>query len=288
MKVLRTILLSALLSLAPLLPGVVLADEVAPLASRPEVPFVPTPEEVVAEMLEMAAVDADDVLYDLGCGDGRIVITAARERGARGVGVDIDPDRIQESRQNAAQAQVTDRVQFIQSDLFEVDLRPASVVTLYLLPNVNLRLRPKLLRELAPGTRVVSHDFDMGEWVPQETARLSGHSVYFWVIPANATGNWESRREDGVRLELSQEFQSIEGTATVNGQRLPIREGRLDGDRLRFVLAQGRDSQEKSAVFEGRLRGDVLEGELRPAAGQPSGWQLGRDPATRRDLEPES
>jgi SAM-dependent methyltransferase len=137
---------------------------------RPEVPYVPTPEEVVAEMLRMADVDQDDVLYDLGCGDGRIVITAAKELGCRGVGIDIDPVRIQESRINASNAGVSDRVEFFQMDLFEADISQATVVTLYLLSKVNLRLRPKLFRELKPGTRVISHDFSMGEWTPEKTS----------------------------------------------------------------------------------------------------------------------
>jgi SAM-dependent methyltransferase len=151
------------------------------------VPYVPTPERVVEEMLKMAAVKADDVVYDLGCGDGRIVITAARQFGARGVGVDIDPERIRESNANARTAGVTHRVRFVQQDLFKTNLRQATVVTLYLLPEVNLRLRPKLLRELRPGTRVVSHDFDMGDWKPKKSSLVPAdrrnHAIYFWTIP---------------------------------------------------------------------------------------------------------
>jgi tRNA G37 N-methylase Trm5 len=151
-----------------------------------EVPYVPTPNNVVEEMLKVANVGKDDVVYDLGCGDGRIVITAAQKYGARGVGVDINPDRIKESNENARKAGVTDRVKFLQQDLFETDLREATVVTLYLLPDVNRRLRPKMFRELKPGTRIVSHAFDMGEWNPEKVIKVSGadreRTIYYWVI----------------------------------------------------------------------------------------------------------
>ena len=151
-----------------------------------EVPYVPTPENVVAKMLDLAKVKKADVLYDLGSGDGRIVVTAAKEYGARGVGYDLNPDRIQEANGNAKKNGVADRVEFREKDLFTADLREASVVTLYLLPDVNLRLRPKLFQELKPGSRVVSHDFDMGDWRPDKTVDLDGHKIYFWVIPADA------------------------------------------------------------------------------------------------------
>jgi SAM-dependent methyltransferase len=155
---------------------------------KPDVHYVPTPEEVVAEMLKLANVGKNDVVYDLGCGDGRIVITAAQKYGARGVGIDIDPERIKESNENARKAGVTDRVKFLQQDLFTTDFREATVVTLYLLPALNLKLRPKLLSELKPGTRIVSHAFDMGDWKPEKVVNVPGEeherTVYFWVVPA--------------------------------------------------------------------------------------------------------
>lgn len=162
------------------------------LATPPlDVPYVPTPEPVVAQMLKMAQIRPGDVVYDLGSGDGRIVITAARQYGTRGVGFDIDPARIREAKANAEKAGVSDKVTFVQEDIFKADIRPATVVTLYLLPDINLRLRPKLLQDLRPGTRVVSHNYDMGDWTPLETARLtvsgSEHTVYFWVVPAPAS-----------------------------------------------------------------------------------------------------
>jgi SAM-dependent methyltransferase len=150
---------------------------------QPDVIYVPTPEDVVKAMLDVAKVTKDDVVYDLGCGDGRIVIAAARDYGARGVGIDIDPQRISEARENAKVAGVTDRVKFIQGDLFEQDLRPATVVTLYLLESLNLKLKPKLMAELKPGTRVVSHAFSMGPWTPEKELDVDGRRVYFWTIP---------------------------------------------------------------------------------------------------------
>ena len=154
---------------------------VAPALAR-DVPFVPTQQKVVEKMLDMARVGPRDVVYDLGSGDGRIVIAAAK-RGARGVGVDIDPQRIREAKENARAARVDDRVKFVQGDLFQADIAEATVVTLYLLSSVNQRLRPKLLAELRPGTRIVSHAFDMGDWHPQATEQVGGTTVYYWVVP---------------------------------------------------------------------------------------------------------
>ncbi|HEY7913843.1 MAG TPA: class I SAM-dependent methyltransferase [Blastocatellia bacterium] len=151
-----------------------------------DVPYVPTPHEVVAEMLRMANVTKNDVVYDLGCGDGRIVIAAAQKHGARGVGIDINPVRVQEAQENAKTAGVTDRVKFFTQDLFETDLSEASVVTLYLLPSVNLKLRPKLLKELKTGTRIVSHSFDMGDWKPDSAAEVDGRKIYYWVVSNDA------------------------------------------------------------------------------------------------------
>ena len=156
-----------------------------PTASAPrlDVPYVPTPQPVVDKMLDLAKVGSKDVLFDLGCGDGRIVITAARDRGARGTGIDIDPVRIQEAMQNAKTAGVSDRVNFKQGNLFEADFSPATVVTLYLLPDINRKLRPQLWKQLKVGTRVVSHDFDMGdEWPPERVEKVGNKTLYYWTI----------------------------------------------------------------------------------------------------------
>jgi ribosomal protein L11 methylase PrmA len=153
-------------------------------ASRaPDVIFVPTPQEVVEDMLRIANVGKGDVLYDLGSGDGRIPITAAKKYGIRAVGIDIDPERIQEANENAKKAGVTRLVTFRQQDLFKANFREATVVTLYLLPDLNVKLRPRLWAELKPGTRIVSHQFDMGDWKPAKTLESNGRTVYFWTVP---------------------------------------------------------------------------------------------------------
>lgn len=149
----------------------------------PEVPYVPTENTVVTAMLKLAGVASSDTVYDLGCGDGRIVVIAARDFHARGVGVDIDPKRIQEAQANAKRNNVETLVRFEENDLFNADIHNATVVTLYLLPNVNLRLRPKLLKELKPGTRIVSHSFDMGDWKPEKQEQVEGQWIYLWTIP---------------------------------------------------------------------------------------------------------
>ena len=149
---------------------------------EPDVVFVPTPQEVVDQMMKLANVHAGDVLYDLGCGDGRTVITAAK-LGARAIGIDINPVRIQESNDNAAKNGMTGKVTFRLEDLFEANFKDASVITLYLLPSLNVKLRPKLWNDLKPGTRIVSHDFDMGGWKPEKTIDVDGHTLYFWTVP---------------------------------------------------------------------------------------------------------
>lgn len=159
----------------------------------PDVIFVPTPHEVVDAMLKVAKVGKDDVLYDLGSGDGRIPITAAQKYGiARGIGIDINPQRIKEANENLRKARVGERVRFVNADLFESDLSDATVITLYLLPELNLKLLPKLLKEVKPGTRIVSHAFDMGTWKPEQSLDISGRKVYFWMIPAPGTASYDA------------------------------------------------------------------------------------------------
>lgn len=182
----RTLLLSAAAGLALAMPPGRFAwaqDFATP--PRLDVPFVPTPQEVVDRMLALARVRKTDTLYDLGCGDGRIVVTAARQFGARGVGIDLNPERIAEAQANARKAGVERRVRFKAADLFETDLTPASVVSLYLLPSINIKLRPRLWSQLRPGSRVVSHAFDMGpDWPPQDTVDVDGRTIYLWTITA--------------------------------------------------------------------------------------------------------
>ena len=166
-----------------LLPLASLRAHAQPAPARaPDVVYVPTPPEVVDEMLRLARVTGKDVLYDLGSGDGRIPVTAATRFGTRGLGIDIDPQRVEEANANARAAGVTDKVKFVLGDLFELDLSPATVITLYLLPQLNLKLRPTLWK-LKPGTRIVSHEFDMGDWKPEQTVKVGSRSVHFWRVP---------------------------------------------------------------------------------------------------------
>lgn len=165
------------------------ASLLAQAQRQPDVPYVPTPRAVVDRMLAIANVNKNDILYDLGSGDGRIVITAAQKYGTRGIGIDINPRRIEEANANAQKAGVTKLVEFRQQDLFETDLSKATVVTLYLLPEINIKLRSKLLKELKPGTRIVSHAFDMGEWKPQQKELVNGKLIYYWVVPEKIPEN---------------------------------------------------------------------------------------------------
>jgi cyclopropane fatty-acyl-phospholipid synthase-like methyltransferase len=164
----------------------VLAQEEPSYPRSLDVPYVPTPEDAVKAMLQLAGVKKGDLVIDLGCGDGRIVVMAAAEFGARGIGYDLNPARIKEANENAAKAGVQDRVQFVQKNLFEADIRNATVVTLYLLPSVNEKLKPRLLAELRPGTRVVSHSFTMPEWKPEKSVEVNGRTLYLWLIPKKA------------------------------------------------------------------------------------------------------
>ncbi len=179
----RTLLLSAAAAAGTLLLPTRAHGQALAEPERLDVPYVPTPQEVVDRMLEMGRVGKNDVLYDLGCGDGRIVVTAAKSRGARGTGIDLNPVRIAEAKENAKAAGVADRVNFKVGDLFQADVSPATVVTLYLLPSVNVKLRPRLWQQLKVGTRVVSHAFDMGpEWPPEKKDEVDGRTIYYWTI----------------------------------------------------------------------------------------------------------
>jgi predicted O-methyltransferase YrrM len=187
MRVHRSVLVTIVLLLV--MPAMAGAQAPVQMPKKPlDVPYVPTDDKIVALMLDMARVKRSDILFDLGSGDGRIPITAAKRFGTQGTGIDIDPQRIAEANENARRAGVTDRVRFIEGDIFDADIKNATVVTLYLLPDINLRLRPKLLAELKPGTRVVSHNYDMGDWKPEKEQRVNlpdgtQHTVYFWVVP---------------------------------------------------------------------------------------------------------
>jgi SAM-dependent methyltransferase len=237
-----------------------------------EVPFVPSPQVVVDEMLRMAGVGPQDFVVDLGSGDGRILITAAKTFGARGMGVEIDPTLIIQSEEAARQAGVSDRVKFLEQDLFKTDISVASVVTMYLLPGVNLRLRPKLL-ELKPGTRVVAHDFSLGDWRPDRQTTIR-KNVYLWIVPANVAGTWRMRLElpQGAReleIELRQRYQEIDGLAREKGQvQQPLWEAKLAGEHVSFALVDSADRDYEASIYlEGRAAGGVMEGEYRRGVG---------------------
>jgi len=208
--------------------------------AQEEVPFITTPDRVTLAMLELAGVTARDHLIDLGSGDGRIVITAAKRFGATGLGVEIAPDLVALSRRNARAAGVADRAEFREQDLFQTDLARAQVITMYLLPEVNLQLRPRLLA-LAPGTRIVSHDWDLGDWTPERSVTLAvpeksigrdkRSTVHLWVVPAQVQGRWCTA---GAQLDVTQRFQSFSAALTVAGAAAPLLvvDGRVVGDRL--------------------------------------------------------
>lgn len=233
-----------------------------------DVPYVPTPPEAVEQILALAAPTPDDVVYDLGSGDGRIVVAAAARYGARGLGVEIEPALVRLAAENARAAGVSDRVGFVRGDLFQLDLRPASVVTLYLLSSLNLRLRPRLLEQLRPGARVVSNSFGMGEWGPdsvvvvrRQGADEFGPRIYFWVVPARVGGSWEVEAGDGrFTLDLRQRFQRVEGTVRLGGKAYPLEEASLRGDRISFAVRLPAAGGAAVRRFTGRVSADGMEG----------------------------
>jgi hypothetical protein len=246
----------------------------------PDVVFVPTPHNVVDQMLAVARVGPGDVLYDLGSGDGRIVIAAARRFGVRATGIDIDPRRIAESRFNADSARVTHLTEFTNADLFETDLSEASVVTLYLLPELNVRLRPKLFAELRPGSRVVSHSFGMGDWKADSTLMVETRMVYFWVIPADISGDWRfaigaSPGDRELEMMLAQQFQVVTSTEVRGAGRIGVERARVRGDSVRFRL---RDAGDTTATLDltGTADGDVMQGSFTTDRGFGGSWKATR------------
>lgn len=272
---------------------------------RGDVVYVPTPQIVVDTMLEMAKVGANDYLIDLGSGDGRIVITAASRFGARGFGVDLDTYLLKLANQNAKQAGVTDKVHFVEENLFKTDLSRATVITSYLLPEMNLKLRPKLMA-LKPGTRIVAHDYHFGEWDPEEQRELvvpekkvgtPGISyVFSYVVPARVPGKWQSvvsigGREMPMEFSLQQEFQEIEGKVEIRDRSADLR-GRILGERIRMV-AGGRGGVPRheftGQIGNGVITGNVVIGE--GASRQQAAWtakQVQRGELKRSSDEPQS
>lgn len=247
------------------------------------VPYVPTAMPVVAAMLELAGVGADDLLHDLGSGDGRIVVSAARSFGTRGIGYEIDPGLVAVSRAAAASAGVDSLVRFVQGDLFDADLTRTSVVSIYLSPELNLRLRPKLLSELEAGARIVSHAFHMGDWSPDSTVHMGSGAgratLHLWVVPAEVNGFWEIEMETpgGVRtllLEIEQRFQALSASLRRDGSQV----GRLSGVvRGRVVHLELDDGLGNGWRFHGRLDRDVVTGTyVRPGREGVLRWRASR------------
>ena len=233
-----------------------------------DVIWVPTPQGLVDKMLDMAKVTSADYVIDLGSGDGRTVITAAK-RGARAMGVEYNPDMVDLSNRNAEKAGVADKAKFIKADIFETDFSQATVITMYLLPNLNLKLRPKLLT-MKPGTRIVSHAFTMEDWQPDQTETFDGRNAYMWIVPAKVEGTWQLAQGGG-ELTLAQNFQIVIGTLKTGGNTVMIANGRMRGDQFSFS-ANGSD-------YVGRLTGNNLEGTVK---GSSSGaWSATRTAAAK-------
>ena len=268
-------------------------------AAQPSVPYVPTPQEVVERMLQIAKVGPQDYLIDLGSGDGRIVVTAAKKFGARGFGVDLNPVRIKESVENAAKAGVTDRVAFNQRNLFETDLGDASVITMYLLPRVNLDLRPKLL-DLKPGTRIVSHDFDMDDWKADEFVTMYANekygsvggesAIYFWIVPSKVAGPWQWRLSVGGKpltyeLTLEQRYQMISGSVRVGGRSIKLQDARLRGDQISLGFSVEVNGSLIKHEFSGRVTGNSIDGTVNFSGSRTQGqsdWSATRGVKTSR------
>jgi len=262
-------------------PSLALTEE-----QRPDVPFVPTPMSVTMDMLRIAGVGKNDVVYDIGSGDGRIPIAAVSAFGAkRGVGIEIQTKLVELSRQKAEKEGVANRVEFIAQDLFLVPIHEATVVTLYMGYEMNIRIRPKLFKELRPGTRIVSHDFGMGEWKPDNTHTVQGdhrdHTIYYWVIPADAAGAWKwganiQGRQKQFALNAKQQFQNLQATLMVNNKKASLTKVRLEGKKLTI---RGNMPDGQVLKFQGEVTGDTITGTME-IAGVSHRWTAKRHAAS--------
>lgn len=226
-----------------------------------DVIWVPTPDGMVAEMLKIAAVSPKDLVVDLGSGDGKIVIAAAKDFGARAIGIEYDPDLAALARRNAQRAGVANRVTIIRGDIFKEDFSKASVLTLYLLQELNLKLKPTILA-MKPGTRVVSHTFDMGTWRPDANIETFGARGYYWIVPARAQGRWEGRlagHNEIITINIQQKYQHLSGTISIDGRSRPIQDGRMKGERISFGFSHEDGS---TSTVSGVVDGSTLRGEL--------------------------
>ncbi|HJS38579.1 MAG TPA: class I SAM-dependent methyltransferase [Burkholderiales bacterium] len=238
-----------------------------------DVIWVPTPDDVVDRMLRMAQVTANDYVVDLGAGDGKIAIAAARKFGARALGIEYNPEMAKHAQRNVEKAGVAGRARIVQGDIFVTDFTQATVVTMYLLPALNLKLRPQLLA-MRPGTRVVSHSFSMDDWEADETSSLDGRRAYFWVVPANVAGTWMLEVTGGgasekVEMTLEQRYQKLEGTVSLGAMQGGLREPRLRGFEIAFAYVDNRGVRRE---FQGRVSGARMEGAFRGDGGIEGRW----------------
>jgi len=265
----------------PVAQGAVAHAQRAPARYRPSVGqlgkdavWVPTPEALVARILTMANVTETDRLIDLGSGDGRVVIAAARQFGVRALGIEYDPELVALSRRNAHDAGVAERVKFVEADLFEADLSGADVVAMYLMPHLNMRLRPKLL-QLRPGTRVISQSFGMGDWRADAQVMRDGRAAYLWIVPAQVAREWDVTHDDGgecMRLTLTQRHQFVAGEAHSDGASLKLRKTRLSGAWISFVVVGAGGKR----AYVGEIDGDRMMGAVDTADGRRVGWSASR------------
>jgi hypothetical protein len=260
---------------------VLLTGRAAQAQQTADVPYVATPWNVVAAMLDIARVNANDYLIDLGSGDGRIVIEAAKTLGVRGMGVELDGNLVFLSKQEASRNGVSGKASFVQGNLFNLDISGATVLTMYLLPQINLQLRPRLLTQLRPGTRVVAHDFDMGEWKPDQEREIAVPNksygapvsqIYLWYVPVDAAGTWRWQLTVGgqshvYEAKISQRFQDLDSEMRVDGGSSLVQNLKLRGDLINFVLTREMVGRKVSHEFSGRVEGDGATGRVRISAG---------------------
>lgn len=257
-------------------------------------PFVSSPPEVVDRMLQLAEPKAGERLVDLGSGDGRIVIQAAKRFGAQGLGVEIDPSLVRRATENARRAGVEALARFAVQDLFETDLRGVSVVTMYLLPEVNLKVMPRLLQDLKPGARIVSHDYGMGDWAPDETVELLvaekmvgplGRSrILLWLVPADARGVWRSEVPEfggAWEFRIAQKYQRLDAEARAQGREMRVHGSRLRGEEIKLVVTGNVGGKVRNLLFRGHVRGDRIAGDVLISDGEESTtrpWTATRNP----------
>lgn len=239
-----------------------------------DVIWVPTPDELVERMLRMAQATPQDFVIDLGSGDGRIAIAAAKKIGARALGIEYNPEMVDLSNRSARKQGVSEKVKFIKADIFESDFSEATVVTMYLLPGLNLKLRPKLLG-LKPGTRLVSHQFNMDDWEPDERTSLDGRLAFLWIVPAKVQGSWQLEAGGQTRnLSLTQQYQKLSGHMKIGGLEAGLRDAVLHGDQIGFAWVDNRGAEH---VFSGRVNGDHMAGTVRSGNGRDEGrWSATR------------